>query len=267
MKLRSIICVSAIAAVASASALTSTNTFARLPVTSSFTNTIVSIPLAGCGASDATIYVTNLVMTSNLKAGDKLFFKDGSSLYAWYIASDGGAWQPYAESSKYGGQTFSPTANTTTLDCGKACWLVRERATFGSDDNIYLFGQLNDGRPDVTLSVGSDAVTYLPVGCPSVAADLDLSTAWASNAAAGDTVQIPDSTSAIGYKEYTYDNGHWCKAIAKTKTITTPKGTKTVADGYEYTALTANEIVVPAGTGFMYGRKTSAGALTLSWGD
>ena len=73
MKLRSIICVSAVAAVASASALTSTNTFARLPVIgNTFENALIAIPLAGCGEANAEIYVTNLVMTSNLKAGDKV---------------------------------------------------------------------------------------------------------------------------------------------------------------------------------------------------
>ena len=68
MKLRSIICVAAVAAVASASALTSMNTFARLPVTgNTFQNALIAIPLAGCGETDSAIYVTNLVMTSNLK--------------------------------------------------------------------------------------------------------------------------------------------------------------------------------------------------------
>lgn len=266
MKLHSIICVSAIAVAASASALTSVNTFARLPVTSTLTNTVLSIPLAGCGASDATIYVTNLVMTANLKSGDKLLYKDGSAYYAWQLTTDGGTWQKMATSTDFG-TSVTPSAEQTTLPCGKGCWLVRSGTTIAADPKIYLFGQVNNDKPDVTLTVGSDAVTYLLVGCPSVSGGLDLSTAWALNAAVGDTVQIPDSTSAIGYKEYTYDNGHWCKATAKTKTITTPKGSKTVADGYEYTALTANEVVVPAGTGFMYGRKTSAGALTLNWGD
>ena len=80
MKLRSIICFSAMAAVASASAtLTSTNTFARLPVTSNYENTLIAIPFAGCGETDAVIYVTNLVMTSNLKSGDKLLYRDGSA--------------------------------------------------------------------------------------------------------------------------------------------------------------------------------------------
>jgi hypothetical protein len=204
-------------------------------------------------------------MTANLKAGDKLLYKDGNTYYAWQLATDGGAWQKMATSTDFG-TSVTPSADQTTLNCGRGCWLVRTGATIDADNTIYLFGQVNDSKPDVTLSVGSDDVTYLLVGCPSVSAGLDLSTAWA-NAAAGDTVQIPDSTSAIGYKEYTYTNSAWCKATVKTKTITTPKGSRTVADGYTYTPLAANELVIPAGTGFMYGRKTSAGALTLTWGD
>lgn len=265
MKLRSIICVSAIATAAAASALTTTNTFARLPVTSSYTNTIVSIPLAGCGEMGAQIYVTNLVMTSNLKAGDRLVYKDGSTYYAWHLTTDGGSWQQMATSTDFGLPAVTPSAESTALGCGKACWLIRARATFGSDDKIYLFGQVLTGsKPTVTVAAGtSNALTYTIIGYPSEAENLDLYS-WndSTKMATGDLVIVPD-TNAAGQKTYRYSGSAWTKATTSTKTVTTPKGPKTVTTT-SWTPVASGEVTIAAGTGFMYGRKATSSA-TFAW--
>ena len=261
MKLRSIICVSAIAAVASASALTSTNTFARLPITgNTFQNALIAIPLAGCGEANAAIYVTNLVMTANLKANDKLLYRNGGVFYAWTLATDGGAWQECNVSSSTG-SSMSPSAAETLLPCGDGCWLVRSSATITADSAVYLFGQVNEGSLVTTVPAGTaSAVTYAVIGRPFETGSVDLSSWTGLTPADGDTVTLPDSASATGQKTYTYRDGKgWTKQVS----VATSGGRKTsytVTD----TALAANEVVIPAGVGFLYGRKATT-ALEITW--
>ena len=193
MKLRSIICVSAMAAVASASALTSGNTFARLPITgNTYENALIAIPLAGCGETNAEIYVTNLVMTANLKSGDKLLYKDGSTYYAWELTADGGPWQKMATSTEFG-TTVTPSADETTLPCGKGCWLVRSGVASRDDSTIYLFGQVNEGSLTTTVPASSDGTIICR---PYETGAIDLYSWKPDGVAVGDTVSVPDSTSA-----------------------------------------------------------------------
>lgn len=256
MKLRSIICVSAIAAVASASALTSTNTFARLPVTSTFQNALIAIPLAGCGEASAEIYVTNLVMTANLKAGDKLLYKDGSSYYAWQLATDGGAWQKMASSTDFG-TTVAPSADQTTLPCGRGCWLIRSAATISADSTIYLFGQVNEGSLTTTVPASTDGTI---ISCPYETGSIDLYSWKPTGVAAGDTISVPDSTNPTGKKTYTYKDGNWTVQTTVTKEGRRPgMTTVTVTD----TPVTSGT-TIPAGVAFMYGRYGDSD-LTITW--
>ena len=261
MKLRSIICVVAVAAVASASALTSRNTFARLPVTgNTFQNALIAIPLAGCGETDSAIYVTNLVMTSNLKTGDKLLYRNGGVFYAWTLASDGGAWQECNISST-SGNSMSPSASQTLLGCGNGCWLVRSAETISADSTVYLFGQVNEDTIVTTNAAGTaSAVAYSVISRPFETGSVDLSSWTGLTPADGDTVTVPDSVSATGQKTYTYRDGKgWTKQVS----VATSGGRKTsytVTD----TALVANEVVIPAGVGFLYGRKATTD-LVITW--
>lgn len=260
MKLRSIICVSAVAAAASASALTSTNTFARLPVAgNTYQNALIAIPFAGCGESDAAIYVTNLVMTANLKSGDKLLYKDGSTYYAWQLTEDGGAWQKMATSTDFGTQV-TPSADSVTLPCGKGCWLVRSEATITADSTFYLYGQVNSESLSTTVGASSGGnVTYAIIGRPFETGALDLYSWEPDGVAVGDTVTVPDSTSATGQKTYTYKSGNW---TTQTSTTTTNKRGKTV---YTVTDVAVSEgTTIPAGVAFMYGRYGTTD-LTITW--
>jgi len=257
MKLRSIICVSAIAAVASASALTSTNTFARLPVTSTFQNALIAIPLAGCGEASAEIYVTNLVMTANLKAGDKLLYRDGSAYYAWTLATDGGAWQKMATSTDFG-TIVTPSAEQTTLPCGKGCWLVRSAATIEADSTIYLFGQVNEGSLTTTVPASSDGTIICR---PYETGAIDLYSWKPTGVVAGDTVTVPDSDASnkTGKKSYVFKDGNWTIQTSTTKTNKRGIVTTTVS----YTPVSSGT-TIPAGVAFMYGRQGTAD-LTITW--
>ncbi len=257
MKLRSIICVSAVAAVASASALTSTNTFARLPITgNTYQNALVAIPFAGCGETNAEIYVTNLVMTANLKAGDKLLYKDGNTYYAWQLATDGGAWQKMVTSTDFG-TSVTPSAAQTTLPCGKGCWLVRSSATITADSTIYLFGQVNEGPLTTTVLASTDGTIICR---PYETGAIDLYSWKPIGVAAGDTVSVPDSTNPTGKKTYTYKNGNWTVQTTVTKEGRRPgMTTVTVTD-----TPVAEGTTIPAGVAFMYGRYGDSD-LTITW--
>jgi hypothetical protein len=259
MKLRSIICVSAMAAVASASVLTSGNTFARLPVTgNTYENALIAIPFAGCGETNAEIYVTNLVMTANLKAGDKLLYKDGSTYYAWRLTTDGGPWQQMATSTDFGKTEVTPSAEQTTLPCGKGCWLVRSGVASRDDSTIYLFGQVNVGSLTTTVPASSDGTIICR---PYETGAIDLSSWKPTGVAAGDTVSVPDSDPAnlTGKKTYTYKDGNWTVQTSETKTNKRGIVTTTVS----YTPVSSGT-TIPAGVAFMYGRYGNTD-LTITW--
>lgn len=263
MKLRSIICVSAMAAVASASALTSGNTFARLPITgNTYENALIAIPFAGCGETNAEIYVTNLVMTANLKAGDKLLYKDGNTYYAWRLTTDGGPWQQMATSTDFGKTEVTPSAEQTTLPCGKGCWLVRSSATIAADSTIYLFGQVNEGSLTTTVPASSDGTIICR---PFETGAIDLSEWQPTGVAVGDTISVPDSTNPTGKKTYTYRNvenvgDRWTVQTTETKQGRRPgMTTVTVTD----TPVTSGT-TIPAGVAFMYGRYGNTD-LTITW--
>lgn len=272
MKLRSIICVSAIAAVASASALTSTNTFARLPITgNTFENAIIAIPLAGCGEADATIYVTNLVMTANLVENDKLIYRNRGNFYAWKVNSSG-KWESIAISDA-AGTTVTPTAEQTKLPCGDGCWLVRDDVASRADSTIYLFGQVNETSPAsvrVAAAASGSDYAYTLIAYPNLETGLDLNT-WKTSigAADGDTITVP-STVAGGSTTYKYNGtaSVWTTPVqsitSKTQTNRRTGVTTTVTVTNTTWEALSTTTTIPIGTGFMYGRKGATEG-TLVW--
>ena len=270
MKLRSIICVTAIAAVASASALTSTNTFARLPITgNTFENAIIAIPLAGCGETNATIYVTNLVMTANLAENDKLIYKNRGNFYAWKV-NGSGKWESYAISDS-SGTSVTPTAEQTNLPCGDGCWLIRTDVASRGDSTIYLFGQVNEVSPasvSVAAATSDSDYAYTLISYPNLETGLDLNT-WKTSigAANGDTITVP-STVAGGATIYQYTGAAWTKPVQTTTTKTQTNRRTGVTSTVTVTNTTwealSTTTTIPVGTGFMYGRKgTTSG--TIVW--
>lgn len=256
MKLRSLICVSAVAAASAAFALDGGNTFARLKVTSDLENSIIAIPLAGCGETDAKIYVTNLVMTTGLSAGDTLMYNDGTSWYAWEIKN--GAWSPVAAGDKNGVTVAAP--NAYKMDCGRACWLVRS----STSNPIYLYGQVKAAQPSVTVygATGSNQFGYTIIAKPSESSALDLSAWKPANAVTGDVLLVPTSANFKGQVTYQWDGSKWTEA---TQSVTEKKNPRTGQMSYvTNTTWTATSATIPAGKGFMYGRKAT-GTATLAW--
>ena len=257
MKLRSLICVSAVAAASAAFALDGANTFARLKVTSDLSNSIIAIPLAGCGETEAKIYVTNLVMTTGLSTGDTLMYNDGTDWYAWEIKA--GAWSPVASGTKNGVTVAAP--NAYKMDCGKACWLVRS----STSNPIYLYGQVNETLPtSVTVggATGGNQFGYTIIAKPSESSSLDLSAWKPANAVTGDVLLVPTSANAKGQVTYQWDGSKWTEA---TQSVTEKKNPRTGNMSYvTNTTWAATSATIPAGKGFMYGRKAT-GSATLAW--
>lgn len=253
MKLRSIIFGSAVAAAATASALTTTNTFARLPVTADFASTIIALPFSGCGMAEGSIYVTNLVMTTNLEDGDTLLHYNGTKWDAWEISS--GNWRSLATSTTASGVTVSAPASEVAINCGEACWLNRKTPS----NTFYLYGQVNAAKTPVTVAAGTGTKpVYTIVGCPYEAGSFNVSSITGDE---GDSVILMSSADASGKVEYVYTDGAW-KKWGVTKAAT---GFPNFAPAeYGYVALSGSEGVVPAGCGFMYGRK-AASTLTINW--
>lgn len=262
MKLRSLICVSVAAvAMVAAAALETGNTFARLKVTSDLSNSIIAIPLAGCGETDAKIYVTNLVMTTGLSVNDTLMYNDGTSWYAWEIKN--GAWSPVAAGDKNGVTVAAP--NAYKMDCGRACWLIRS----STSNPIYLYGQVNATLPtsvDVAGAASADKFAYTLIAKPSESSALDLYTWHPANAATGDLLLVPTSGNAMGQITYRYNETTpaWETVTQTTTEVTNPRTKKTsVVTNSTWTAISTST-TIPAGKGVMYGRKGTSGA-TLAW--
>ena len=267
MKLRSLICISAIAAVSAAFALNGGNTFARLKVDSgSITNSIIAIPFAGCGESTAEIYVTNLVMTAGLANGDTLMYKDGSGWHAWEIqgasAGTAGHWVGVSTSSKTT-QTLATPAEEFKVACGKACWLMR--STPGA---YYLYGQVTNAlSSSVTVagvaSESNDQVAYTLVGYPTESAALNLKTWHPSGINAGDTLLIPDAAATGGRREYRSNGSAWCKITTKSNGLDIFGNPKYTTSLTPVSSLEGDALIAP-GCGFMFGRKGQS-ELTLNW--
>jgi len=264
MKLRSIICASAAAAAiaAGATVVESSTTFARVAVDSNFAASLISIPLNGCGNADENpaIYVTNLVMTTNLAEGDTLLWKHSGNWYAWDIDNEG-KWRSISTSGKTG-QTLSTLANETAIPCGEACWLYRATPS----NKIYLYGQVNKQKRSVQVAAGgANGPSYTIVGCP-VETNFYLA-GWApSGIQNGDSILLP-ADNEKGTIEYRYNSG-WKKSYQQVETVINPRtGASSEVTNTTWTAIGASEVVIPGGCGFMYGRAKGKTAYELTWGE
>ena len=267
MKLRSIIstvtATLAVGAMATAD-YSAGNMFARLPVSGAPASAIIALPFSGCGEPTMEIYVTNLVMTTNLDAGDTLLYKDdGGTWRGWQINSSH-EWESIATSDPRTGISVTPPAEQFKIVCGKACWLNRQTPS----KTFYLYGQVNASKTNVTVAAGTaSGPTYTIVGCPWETGTFNVTTIVGSE---GDTVLLMDSSSGnkSGKIEYTYHNNAWMKKTYTSGsgvtigTITIPSSGTEV---YEEVG-SGDPKTVPAGLGFMYGRKATS-PLMIQWGN
>lgn len=192
---------------------------------------IINIPWieAGADASDAsaTIAVTNLIKTATLKAGDQLFYYDGSGYKAWYVDGDGDAvkvWKPYTDATV---QTVSVGAmgDLKVLERGRA--LILNRAASYSDNsttNVYIVGQYTSAAAP-TISIGN-GYTLL---APPVVTNVNLVAYNWSGAHDGDQLIVGVTDRYIrkngAWGQRTYNASTYAWSFEEKETITLPAGT------------------------------------------
>ena len=192
---------------------------------------IINIPWieAGADASDAsaTIAVTNLIKTATLKAGDQLFYYDGSGYKAWYVDGEDDAvkvWKPYTEATV---ETVSVGAmgDLKVLQRGRALILNRAASYLASETTtIYVVGQYT-GTAASAISIGN-GYTLL---APPVVTNVNLVAYNWSGAHNGDQLIVGVTNRYIrkngAWGQRKYDASTYAWSFEEKETITLPAGT------------------------------------------
>lgn len=235
-----VLCAAAVAAFGEETTVTNV-TFSLYPVTSSSKETIVAISLRGMDGQP--VAVADLVKTSNLTEGDKLYTFENGKYEGWTLT--GGAW--VGANKKY---TMSETGqlveaegddpSTVRKEVGSGIWLVRnDPYVAGTEFTFYLYGKPVD-NPQTTIVGGAINL----VGNPTTSQVMFTKTMLAG-AATGDKIEVPGGTGILGRGVYLYDGNTW--------TTTNPK-THLLEEGFP---------TIPANQGFWYVSKGSS--FTINW--
>ena len=247
-----------------ATTVESSNTFGVLKLTSSDKETIISVPWLKVGASDEAtgIPANELVLTSNLMAGDKLFAYDTSAgaYYTWTLGSDK-TWETTAT-------TITPTtagnkspANVTLL---RGVGLILDRCGDGwtsallTNTPIYLYGQyaeLAAGSAKSTVARSSEKMVTTIIAPPTTAA-VDLNSVTVENGMEGDMIEVQLGTT---YKFLTRNNKlTWC--------VKKVEGEGTTSRTY-WDDDTNDPPTIPAGRGALYhaNKGTTDQTVTITW--
>ena len=210
-------------------------------ITSTLTNTIVAVSYEDLGGGNIT--ASNVVKTTNLKAGDKLYiFNNGN--FDVYVLSAGKKWEPtqiYLKANDEGSQTLEPDAAAIkTLGVGSGFWLVRENG-WTDDGTFYIYG-----KPfDIALATNITHGTTAMVGNPRRVS----ATPQITNATPGDQIHVPSDSNLNKIQIYTYNGTDFGYGSS------TGRGKKRT--------ILSN---IPAGTGFWYVSKGTSD-VTITWAD
>ena len=193
-----LICASAVLTVVAVE--TTVSTIDVIAVDSGLKNTIVAIP--GLDLAGGDLVISNLVKTTNLNAGDKLYaFSDGK-YESWELT--GGHWQK-AETrvsiSASGTETSESTqASLVSMPVGSGIWL--QRSVYAEQNPFYVYAQHVDS-PTTTVDPRATALVGNPTTVnksPTIATPTN-----------GDRIVVPTATLP---KCYTYVDSKW-KSISK----------------------------------------------------
>lgn len=264
-QLKQILAVSAFACALSVQATdvaSSDNMFGLLAVSSATSNTIVGTPwLATSGGA---VVVSNLVKTTNLTVGDKLYVINGTGSSAFYDGwelNSARCWQPLGKFTLNANGTMSAAVaadpQQQTVVRGQGVWLVRNNPTDGSGNPnlFYLYGQSSTDPVTTTVTAGGENAPAwnLVASSSATAAPFNFNTGITGTVNAKDTIVIPtDSSPSI----LTYSDSKWCRQ-AQSNYVHAASGVK-ISVPYVDTNPT-----VPAGTGFWY--VSRGGSPTITW--
>ena len=237
------VCASAVAAFATDTEIP-LGTLGVTSVSVTATNTVIVSSYLDLGGSE-TVPVSNIVKTTNLEVGDKLYVFKSSNVYeAYTLAQDGGAkyWDAdklytvNSDGSLNAGVSAAPTI--PTLSIGSGLWLVRPR------ENPSVTIQVYGGLPAATnfnVTAGSTVLVGNPTRTAMAPSEIE-------NAVDGDQILVPGNSQMPTI--YSYGTG-----MAGTKCwYRRQSGNK--VDGLP---------AIAAGNGFWYIAKGSGSARVVKW--
>ena len=247
MAFKSILCACAAVAVGMLSAEQTSNICGWMKVTSELNNTIIGVPWVEVnGQNDAAVKVANLVKTDNLTAGDKLYFYQSGTWYAWTLGANG--WEA-ATTVTVDGVTASTPAADQGIARGQALVLERQSTT----NPFYLYGQYTaTAVAPQTLTAGTVAQPVYTLVASPKPETFDLNGGKITNVGADDTIVVPQNGGASTI--YALKDGVW----GYNKKVTTTFFGKQVTKS-EWTVAEP----LPAGTGFWY--ISRGGTPTIAW--
>ena len=205
-----------------------------IEVDSRLTNTVVAIP--GLDLAGGNLAISNLVRTTNLTNGDKLYAFDGHDYETWVL--EGGVWTKHDKlfTVNASGQIVAGTGTPSslmTMSVGSGIWLSRQDVS----KKFYIYG----AQPNTKTSVAVAGAISL-VGNPALSCKRPVSFV---TSVLGDKIIIPTSTVP---KTYTYSEKNEVRAW------------RNMTGG----VLSEELPEIPAGTGFWY-VSTGGADVTINW--
>lgn len=247
MKLRSIMCVGAVAAAMAAfatDALTDSKTLGWMRVDSTLPITAVGVPWTDVGDPANNVKVADLVKTDTLTAGDKLYvYNNGTWLF--YQLNSSKEWEAGATANSSVTPVQAGTPSTATIERGQALYL--ERQSYSSP--FYVYGAVGSAIATTTLTGATKYLVASPKATAFVPQTSAISGATAkSRTAAGDQIVVPLEGGAT--RTYTLISGKW--GYVNGSGVRVKEGD----DGY---------LPIQLGTGFWYVTASAANSITITW--
>jgi hypothetical protein len=243
MKLRSMMCVGAMAlATAALADYTDGKVCGWMRIDSTLPVTAVGVPWVDVGNTNSNVKVADLVKTDGLTDGDNLYvFNNGT----WtFYTLDSGAWVAGTTANSSITATAG-TPGTATIARGQALYL--ERSSYSQP--FYVYGAVGSALTSTTLTGATKYLVASPKATAFTPTTSNISGATPkSRTAAGDQIVVPLTGGAT--RTYTLAGGKWGYA--------TSTGRVTQDD-------TANYQPVPLGTGFWYVTSSSENSITITW--
>ena len=246
MKLRLMICAAAASTALFATEDANSATYAVMNVTNAYTDTVIAVPWVGFNGSDITI--SNLVNTTTIAAGDKLYMygSDGK----WYAYTKNAAGNLEGDITVSSESITIPDAAEQTVARGTG--LILQRASAGR--NVLLCGRVGTGEINTTIGANGMTLFANPTVLPVNLNDKFTSSA---GAAVGDTITMPLNNG--GSDQYTFNGTAWGKDTWETKERELPNGQKISVQEKTWTSGGS----IPPGTGAWYERKGAS--YSVNW--
>ncbi len=244
MKLRLMICAAAASTALFATEDANSATYAVMNVTNAYTDTVIAVPWVGLDGTAITI--SNLVNTTTLTAGDKLYMYNDDGTWYEYTKSAGGVWT--------GAETITPTgthsAESQVVQRGTG--LVLQRAESGAGGTVLLAGRVDSGTITTTIAANGKTLFANPT------TDAVAITNKFTGATLGDTITIPLNNGSTDI--YTFNGSEWGKTTRVSYQRKIGNTTRTSYSNVWETCTSS----IPAGTGAWYDSKANSDR-TISW--